>query len=285
MTKLSEKALQNKKIDKITGLTKKETIEKIISETELTEKDIMASVKDKKQELKGLISDEGALFIVAKEFGVELPKKRKNLSDDLGIKNPNIKKIIDAKTTPSMFDDTETIEPQKQPETIKKEQEPSKYPLEPIIINKKALTLTEAKEKILEDIELYNFTLQNIVNEKDFVRIGGNKHLCKSGVRKIQLALNISTEIISNEVWKEKDQWVAKYIVKAMAPSGRFATSVGVCEQFEKGRTRTRHETEATAQTRGSSRAILDLVGFGAVSAAEIDDSKDRDVKAGPSMF
>ena len=164
-----------------------------------------------------------------------------------------------------------------QPKITKPEpKEPSKYPLETIPIDRSQLTLTEAKEKVLDDIELYNFTIENIVNEKDFANIQGKQHLCKSGVRKIQFALNISTEIIKDDVWKDEEgQWIAKYIVKASAISGRFATSVGVCEQFEKGRARTRHDTEATAQTRATSRAILDLVGFGAVGASEIDDSLD----------
>lgn len=183
------------------------------------------------------------------------------------------------KEVSSMFEEPKTKKTTKkekptQPKEEVKE-EPTKYPLEKIEIDRSQLTLTEAKEKILEEIELYNFTIENVVNEKDFANIKGKLSICKSGVRKIQLALNISTEIVSNEVWKEGKEWVAKYIVKAIAPSGRTATCVGVCEQFEKGRERTRHDTEATAQTRATSRAILDLAGFGAVSATEIDDSKD----------
>jgi len=159
--------------------------------------------------------------------------------------------------------------------------EPSKYPLETIKIDRSQLTLNDAKEKILEDIELYNFTIQNIVNDKDYIQIGSNKHLCKSGVRKIQLALNISTEIISNEVWQdEKGQWIAKYKVRAITPTGRYTEAMGLCEQNEKGRSRTMMDTLATAQTRATNRAILDLVGFGRISEEEMETKPSKSLEA-----
>lgn len=67
---------------------------KIIEETGLTKNEIQKLIDEKKDELKGLISDEGALFIIAKELGldikpivkeetsiylVEVTKKMKNL--------------------------------------------------------------------------------------------------------------------------------------------------------------------------------------------------------------
>jgi hypothetical protein len=198
------------------------------------------------------------------EKALKTQGKEETLPEELGITNPNLQ---------SAFGDSSEVRVS-QPKITKPE--PSKYPLETIKIDRSKLTLTQAKKHVLEDIELYNFTIEHIVNDKDFADIKGKQHLCKSGVRKIQLALNISTEIIKDEVWKEDDQWIAKYIVKAIAPSGRFATSVGVCEQFENNRTRTRHDTEATAQTRATSRAILDLVGFGAIGTSEIDDALDN---------
>lgn len=147
-----------------------------------------------------------------------------------------------------------------------------KYPLTPINLDEDELeSLGDAKKRILGDIKLYNFTIQSIVNESDFANIKGKKHLCKSGVRKIQLALNISTKIIDEEYWKEEGSWIAKYKVKAITPSGRFAESIGVCTQKEGKQKRTFHDTMATAQTRATSRAILDLVGFGAVSESEIN--------------
>ena len=60
-------------------------INKIIEETGLAKKEIQSLVEEKKEELKGLISDEGALFIIAKELGVDVKEENKDLLKDIDI--------------------------------------------------------------------------------------------------------------------------------------------------------------------------------------------------------
>ncbi|MDX1797200.1 MAG: DUF2240 family protein [Candidatus Lokiarchaeia archaeon] len=60
-------------------------INKIIEDTGLTRKEIQNLVEEKKNELKGLISDEGALFIIAKELGVDIKEENKDLLKDIEI--------------------------------------------------------------------------------------------------------------------------------------------------------------------------------------------------------
>jgi hypothetical protein len=58
-------------------------------------------------------------------------------------------------------------------------------------------------------------------------------------------------------------------------PSGLYQDADGSCEFSEKAeRQRTLHNVRAHALTRAKNRAILDLVGFGEVSAEEIIDDK-----------
>ena len=66
-------------------------INKIIEETGLTRNEIKNRVEEKKNELKGLISEEGALFIIAKELGVDVKEENKELLKDIEI---NISDII-----------------------------------------------------------------------------------------------------------------------------------------------------------------------------------------------
>lgn len=54
-----------------------ELVKKISSESGLEEEDIMRRIEDKKEELSGLISDEGAAYIVAKELGVAIIKQER----------------------------------------------------------------------------------------------------------------------------------------------------------------------------------------------------------------
>jgi replication factor A1 len=72
-------------------------ITKIIENTGLTRKEIQDMVGDKKNELKGLISEEGALFIIARELGVDVKEENKELMKDIEIYisdiTPNMKNI------------------------------------------------------------------------------------------------------------------------------------------------------------------------------------------------
>jgi replication factor A1 len=58
-------------------------INKIIEDTGLTRKEIQSLIEEKKSELKGLISDEGALFIIAKELGVDIKEENKDLLKEI----------------------------------------------------------------------------------------------------------------------------------------------------------------------------------------------------------
>jgi len=60
-------------------------INKIIESTGLTRKEIQNMVEDKKKELKGLISEEGALFVIARELGVDVKDENKDLMKDIDI--------------------------------------------------------------------------------------------------------------------------------------------------------------------------------------------------------
>lgn len=72
-------------------------IRKIVENTGLQRNEIQELVEGKKKELKGLISDEGALFIIAKELGVDVKEETQNLLEDINIKvsdiNANMKNI------------------------------------------------------------------------------------------------------------------------------------------------------------------------------------------------
>ena len=72
-------------------------ISKIIEETGLTKIEIQNMVEEKKKELKGLISDDGALFIIAKELGVDVKDQNNEILKDIEINisdiTPNMKNI------------------------------------------------------------------------------------------------------------------------------------------------------------------------------------------------
>jgi replication factor A1 len=68
-------------------------ITKLSADSGLKEEEILSKVKEKQEELSGLISEEGAVYIVAKELGVQLLKKKEKLfvgSIVPGMKNVDI---------------------------------------------------------------------------------------------------------------------------------------------------------------------------------------------------
>ncbi len=69
-----------------------EIIENIVEETELTEEDVKEEVEDKMEEFDGLVSEEGAIHLVAKENGVRLAGET---DTDLKIENvvPDMRKV------------------------------------------------------------------------------------------------------------------------------------------------------------------------------------------------
>ncbi|MFX0076159.1 MAG: DUF2240 family protein [Candidatus Hermodarchaeota archaeon] len=58
-------------------------VKKIVEETGLSKSEIQTLVEEKKEELKGLISDEGALFVIAKELGVDVASENQEILNDV----------------------------------------------------------------------------------------------------------------------------------------------------------------------------------------------------------
>ena len=67
-------------------MTTEAYINKIMDETGLTPKEIQELVNEKKGELKGLISDEGALLIIAKELMVDVKTQEKEYLNEIDLK-------------------------------------------------------------------------------------------------------------------------------------------------------------------------------------------------------
>jgi DNA/RNA endonuclease YhcR with UshA esterase domain len=83
-------------------------IEKVVEESELSEDDLKEKIDEKMEEFEGLVSEEGAVHLVAKEHGIELAEEA---SEDLKIENivPDMRKV-DAKGRVLNISDMNTFE-------------------------------------------------------------------------------------------------------------------------------------------------------------------------------
>jgi hypothetical protein len=107
----------------------------------------------------------------------------------------------------------------------------------------------------------------------------------RSGWSKIANAYGLSTELLRESIERDESGGPvrAHAVVRAISKFGRYADGDGACAINEprfasaSGRQKVEHDLPATAVTRATNRAISNLVGFGQVSAEEID----ADVRGG----
>jgi len=135
-------------------------------------------------------------------------------------------------------------------------------------------------EQALEAFKQYQELKHRLGTAEDFQAIktkeGVKHHPKKSFVRKVQRFFNVSCEIIQDEPLYDKNGKIIAWLAKARAihtATGAFQEADGSCGFEEKHeKQRTIHNIRAHAITRAKNRAILDLVGFGEVSAEEINE-------------
>ena len=110
----------------------------------------------------------------------------------------------------------------------------------------------------------------------------------RRGWAKLATGYGVSTELRSIDIDRDSDDQIlrARCIARATHPNGRYAEGDGACSTSEprfaraSGRQKIEHDLPATAATRATNRAISNLIGFGAVSAEEVDG----DAPAEPSL-
>jgi hypothetical protein len=140
-------------------------------------------------------------------------------------------------------------------------------------------------EDILAQWDMYQELKKQIGKPNDFQQIGDKQHPKKSFVRKVQRFFNVSCEIIQDEPLRDENGRIIAWLAKARAihtATGAFQEADGSCSMDEKvdkygnidPKRATIHNIRAHAVTRAKNRAILDLVGFGEVSAEEIDSNE-----------
>ena len=119
---------------------------------------------------------------------------------------------------------------------------------------------------------------EEVLQENDTVMISGKKYIKRSGWRKIALAFNVSTEIVSVERDYGSDLKICHIKARAIAPNGRISEEIASCDttEFQGNIKFSVHNLETKAATRAINRAISNLVGGGEVSAEEIEQGENE---------
>lgn len=154
-------------------------------------------------------------------------------------------------------------------------------------------------DEIVDAFRAYVELGTKLLTADDIQRIGPGEFRKRSGWRKLGTAFGVSYEVRGETTDRDEagDILRTRYTVRAIAPNGRYADGVGVCDVHERccergcarnhqhcarakgnecsGRahfTHAEHDIPATAETRSKNRAASDLFGMGEVSAEEVAD-------------
>ncbi len=127
---------------------------------------------------------------------------------------------------------------------------------------------------IVQSMAEYQDLCVALLDDNDWQTIQGKRFPKRSAWRKLAVAYGVSYELRDRNLqWDDDGNLLsAEFVVRAVAPNGRYADGWGACSVKERnaGRKAT-HDIPATAETRAKNRAAADLFGMGEVSAEEID--------------
>lgn len=128
----------------------------------------------------------------------------------------------------------------------------------------------------------YDAACNAIIGPNDEQKEGGRTFKKKSAWRKLARYFRISTEIVGVDRQSMDGIFLATVRVRATAPWGQYAESVGACGTDEASGRRTISTADAiaTAETRATNRAISNLIAMGEVSAEERRETTDSNQPA-----
>lgn len=126
------------------------------------------------------------------------------------------------------------------------------------------------------DIEKIKNTL---LDSKDIVKIKWKNYINKRWYRKLAIAFNISTKIISENRIIEDDIIIYDFTVRATSQMWRYFESSASCSSNERDFTHLNHDVRATAQTRATNRSISDLIWLWEVSYEEVVSTHETNIE------
>ncbi len=125
----------------------------------------------------------------------------------------------------------------------------------------------------------YNKLKETLLNDSDYQLIRGKKTIKKSWFRKLATTFWISTQIVRENRINFEDYFVYEITARAIAPNGRFCEASASCASNEREFNHIENDVRATAQSRATSRSISDLIGWGEVSAEELEHPRNTERK------
>lgn len=149
-----------------------------------------------------------------------------------------------------------------------------------VILAPKIISPICSADEALAKWQEYQSLKKKIADDGDFVKIGEKMHPTKQFANKLSKFFGLSVALIKDEkeILGDGDNFVCHVWARATAPNGQYRDGDGHCASDERKFSHLQHDVHATASTRAKNRAILEIAGFGEVSAEEIvgEDGNDH---------
>ena len=143
--------------------------------------------------------------------------------------------------------------------------------------NEEVLTVEIVKE-IFSSVEQMKNTL---LDSSDIVTIKWKNYINKKGYRKLAIAFNISTQIVSEQRIEKENILIYDFTIRAIAPSGRYTEASASCSSQERDFNHLDNDVRATSQTRACNRAISDLLWVSEIwkKQSQATSEKNQEIK------
>lgn len=133
--------------------------------------------------------------------------------------------------------------------------------------------LSGSVDELEKRFKSYQDLKKKLLTDDDIVKIGDKEYIKKSGRTKFEVAFNLSTRILEER--KEVNpidpsKFAYHFTVECKADNGRVIQEVGTCDNTEKTNV-AEHVIRSMAKTRGTSRAVFEMIGAGDVAAEEAE--------------
>lgn len=141
----------------------------------------------------------------------------------------------------------------------------------------------QLKNKLRSDGDFVKFKVKRKDPETGKITEEWKECPTKQWRSKLTRFFGISVEVVSEEIQTLPDgSFVVKAVARAIAPNGLYMYGDGSCwsRAKEDGKGDLYHNTRSHAVTRAKNRAVLELVGFGEVSAEEIEHGEEAEGKS-----
>jgi len=137
-------------------------------------------------------------------------------------------------------------------------------------------------DQALEMWEQYQSLKDKLQKEGDFILFktsqGPKEAPTKQWRTKLERFFGLSVKIVSQTRWAINGDWIYKVNARVSNKGGLYHEATGACSTEEKAHSGTRkhHDAITHAETRAKNRAVFEFVGFGEVSAEEMEEGQPK---------